>query len=250
MHHDGLTSAGSAFVYASNQSHDSDNDGLSDYLENLLGCTTGDVDSDDDGLLDGEEATNWTSDAMSFDTDADGISDGVERGVSAPSPGTDLSLFIPDADPLSSSYAFLIDSDQGDAPDGGEDLNANGRVDVGELDPMDASDDLLVLVVSPLSPGQPVTLDVSTAIPSSQIYFLWSEVGTGPLYLPNKGVTLSLSSPVNTVGIVTADAAGTASLLRTLPASTLIGKLLWFQCGEISPVGVIRLSNMVEGSVL
>jgi len=249
MHHDGLDSAGSAFVYASNQSLDSDSDGLSDYIENVRGSVTGDIDSDDDGLLDGEEATNWTSDPVVFDTDADGIGDGVERGVSTVSAGTDPLVFIPDADPTTTTLAFYKDSDQGGANDGTEDFNFNGRIDLGELDPNDANDDLSTLVVSALIPGQWATLDASNCLAGSQVYFLWSGLGPGPTYLPGKGLSISLSTPIHIASVMTADASGNATFSRTLESNIASGTKLWFQLGEISLNRGFRLSYGVESVV-
>ena len=57
---------------------DPDGDGLSTADEFDRGLDPFDADSDDDGLLDGEEVTAIGTDPLLFDTDGDGISDGLE----------------------------------------------------------------------------------------------------------------------------------------------------------------------------
>ena len=56
---------------------DSDEDGLTDDEEAELGTDPNDADSDDDGLADGNEVTLGT-DPTSSDTDGDGFLDGEE----------------------------------------------------------------------------------------------------------------------------------------------------------------------------
>ena len=111
-----------------------------------------DVDTDDDGIGDAEEDANANgiievdeSDPCLFDTDFDGISDGVERGVVEgivdPDPGdpvlmTDLNIFSPpDLEPLDTTNPISNDTDNDGIADGDEDVNRNGRVDLGETDP-------------------------------------------------------------------------------------------------------------------
>jgi hypothetical protein len=132
---------------------DTDGDGLPDAREET-GCTSPtDADSDDDGLADGEENANGNgsvgpgeTDPCYPDSDGDGIPDGTELGRSegVPDPdgdgpllGTDLTVFVPDADPLTTSLPLATDSDGDGYPDGVEDANRNGAVDDGESDPAD-----------------------------------------------------------------------------------------------------------------
>jgi hypothetical protein len=134
---------------------DSDNDGLYDYLENA-GCTeTIDADTDDDGISDGAEDTNKNgvvdpgeTDPCSVDSDGDGIQDGTELGIteSVPDPdgdvpllGTDTAVFIPDADPNTTTNPLNADSDGDGAWDGAEDRNYNGAIDTGKTDPSNPS---------------------------------------------------------------------------------------------------------------
>jgi hypothetical protein len=57
---------------------DQDSDGLATADEFDRGLDPFDADSDDDGLLDGEEVTAIGTDPLLFDTDGDGFSDGLE----------------------------------------------------------------------------------------------------------------------------------------------------------------------------
>jgi hypothetical protein len=134
-----------------NKPLDSDNDGLTDAEEILAGTNPHDADSDDDGVLDGDEP-NWNQDtdhdglinALDPDSDSDCIFDGTELGVTKPSADTDVSkgFFVPDADPSTRTCNLLADTDRGGTLDGAEDKNHNGRVDQGELDPDNKADDV------------------------------------------------------------------------------------------------------------
>ena len=73
------------------------------------GATTTDPfddDTDDDGLLDGNEDANGNgsvdaleADPNNIDGDGDGLEDGKEAGLAAPQgTGTDLGIFVPDGD--------------------------------------------------------------------------------------------------------------------------------------------------------
>lgn len=54
---------------------DSDGDGLSDAVENMLGTNPFDSDTDKDGLTDGEEVNDYGTNPLAVDTDGDGVSD-------------------------------------------------------------------------------------------------------------------------------------------------------------------------------
>jgi len=123
---------------------DTDGDGMPDSVENAVGCLdANDDDSDDDGILDGNEDTDYDgeldsgeTDPCDEDTDNDGLLDGTEIGLTAPQgSNTDLAVFIKDADPTTTTDPLDEDSDNDGWLDGEEDANQNGQVDQGETDP-------------------------------------------------------------------------------------------------------------------
>lgn len=127
---------------------DSDGDGLSDAEEATLGSLPNDADSDDDGVRDGDEpnpAEDTDGDGIKnisdTDSDNDGLLDGTEAGTLCDDPATDADVCVPDADPSTKTLVLVADTDKGGVKDGDEDTNHNGRVDAGERNPLDGSDD-------------------------------------------------------------------------------------------------------------
>ncbi|MDB4442486.1 6-bladed beta-propeller [bacterium] len=125
-------------------SGDTDGDGILGVVENTVDCLDADDDdSDDDGILDGNEDIDQDSeldpgetDPCDKDTDDDGLLDGTEIGLTAPQGGdTDLAVFIADADPTTTTDPLNNDTDDDGWLDGEEDTNFNGSVDAGEKDP-------------------------------------------------------------------------------------------------------------------
>ena len=123
---------------------DTDNDGISDAVENTVDCLdANDDDSDDDGIIDGNEDTDHDgivdtneTDPCEEDTDNDGLLDGTEIGLTAPQGSdTDLAVFIADVHPATTTDPLDADSDDDGWLDGKEDTNHNGQVDNGEKDP-------------------------------------------------------------------------------------------------------------------
>ena len=155
---DGLTNGQEDVLGTDPNDPDTDDDGIDDGDEVTIGTDPLDADSDDDGLVDGAEDLGGDgvigdeeTDPLDADTDDDGVQDGTEVGIVVPVPdpdgdgpvsGTDLAVFVPDADPTTTTDPRDADTDDGTVSDGDEDTNGNGRVDAGETDPNDPSDDL------------------------------------------------------------------------------------------------------------
>lgn len=125
---------------------DSDDDGLTNELENTMCTDPNDADTDDDGIIDGVEDANHDgvidsgeTDPCNADSDGDDIQDGTELGYTLDDigPDTDIGVFQPDIDPTSTTNPLLADTDGDGFNDGLEDLNHNGRIDEGETDPND-----------------------------------------------------------------------------------------------------------------
>jgi outer membrane protein OmpA-like peptidoglycan-associated protein len=130
---------------------DGDGDGLPDVTEDEIGTDPADADSDDDGIPDGGEPSpgddsdgDGLIDALDPDSDNDGVFDGTETGVTTPDPDTDVGagVFVPDADPSTTTDPRDPDTDGGGVHDGAEDTNHDGRIDDGERDPNDPADDV------------------------------------------------------------------------------------------------------------
>jgi uncharacterized repeat protein (TIGR01451 family) len=132
---------------------DSDQDGLIDGEELVRGedgylTDPLDADTDDDGLSDGAER-DFAINPLNTDSDSDGISDGVEAGIVEPIPdgvneclgikfkGTSASIFVPDSCPSTVSNPASADSDNDGLIDGEEDKNQNGCIETGETNPGD-----------------------------------------------------------------------------------------------------------------
>jgi hypothetical protein len=130
---------------------DTDGDGLSDALEIFIGTDPNNLDSDNDGLLDGSENNpaddqdgDGDANAADPDADGDGLFDGTENGLDCSHADTDPAAMtcIPDGDAGATVTNHLdADTDGGGKSDGDEDTNKNGVVDQGETDPNDPSDD-------------------------------------------------------------------------------------------------------------
>lgn len=134
---------------------DSDGDGLSDGDEQAAGTDPTDADSDDDGVRDGDEPS-WDIDsdgdgiinALDPDSDNDGLFDGTELGKDCSNPATNpaAGTCVADADGGATTTNPLdADTDNGGVSDGSEDTNLNGKIDPGELDPNQMNDDMTVV---------------------------------------------------------------------------------------------------------
>jgi hypothetical protein len=96
-----------------------------------------DHDDDDDGIVNVDEIGIYKTDPYNSDTDGDGLQDGTEVGLTLDDvgPDTDLSFFIPDADPSSTTFPTVGDTDGDGMEDGEEDSNQNGKTDRNETNP-------------------------------------------------------------------------------------------------------------------
>jgi uncharacterized repeat protein (TIGR01451 family) len=129
---------------------DSDDDGIKDGPEVYTTMTDPkDDDTDDDGLLDGTEDADkdgvvdpGETGAKDGDSDDDGIQDGTELGLATPEgKNTNPGVFLPDADPTTTTDPEDADSDDDGLSDGAEDADKNGQRQSGETDPRDADSD-------------------------------------------------------------------------------------------------------------
>lgn len=135
---------------ATSMVQDGDADGIPDEAERAAGSNPADADSDDDGLVDGQEpnaALDADRDGVANindpDSDGDRLFDGTEAGIATAPMGTDTSknTFIADADPATRTLVLVADTDQGGMGDGSEDIDRNGRFDMGETNPLVKADD-------------------------------------------------------------------------------------------------------------
>ena len=133
-------------TYASGTARDADIFMLySEPLERGICPDPTDTDSDDDGIPDEVEDANGNgivdtveTSPCDPDTDGDGIQDGTEFGLTLVDigPDTDPQVFIPDADPITTTNPLNPDTDNDGISDGDEDLDHDGMVDPGEGDPL------------------------------------------------------------------------------------------------------------------
>jgi MYXO-CTERM domain-containing protein len=122
---------------------DTDEDGLNDDVEGGLGTDPYDDDSDDDGLIDGDEVDTYETDPMDADSDDGGVDDGTEIGDGTdPNDGVDDgATYDPDEDGLTNAEEVAEGTDAGD-PDSDDDGLLDGEeVHEHETDPNDADSD-------------------------------------------------------------------------------------------------------------
>jgi hypothetical protein len=123
---------------------DTDGDGIPDPNETDIGTDPNDADSDDDGVIDGDEPDfDQDSDgdglinALDPDSDNDGLYDGTELGLDCQNPATDSAAgtCTADGDPATTTDPLDADTDNGGVSDGSEDSDLDGVIDAGETDP-------------------------------------------------------------------------------------------------------------------
>ena len=218
-----------------------------------------DDDTDNDGLMDGQEDVNHDGqflgielDPNDFDCDNDGLGDGLELGLAVPNGNdTDMTVFVADADPSTTTRANLRDTDGGGIHDGIEDANRNGRIDAGEIDPRDASDDSVYMRISPMIEGGSVTFSYFGCEPYSWMHLCYSLAGPGPTSFTN--VTLDLSPPIGSRPPLQINSNGTAQLgPLPIPPNIIVGDQLWFQGVQVSLFGsasYFTTTNMIPVTV-
>jgi hypothetical protein len=206
---------------------DPDGDGYININEFKAGTDPHDADTDDDGISDGNEDENQNqfldageTHALHSDTDDDGIQDGTEKGVTisvadpdggGPLLGTDATVFIPDADPNTTTDPSNMDTDNDGLKDGEEDTNHNGSFDEGETDSNNMSPNAHAGSDQSVAEGSTVTLDGSGSSDPDDIVlsYLWEQTG-GP------SVTLSDSTAVRPTFVTPPVNPGVASLIFRL----------------------------------
>jgi hypothetical protein len=174
---DGLTNEREMALGTDPFAADTDNDGLLDgeevgtYLTNPL-----DPDTDDDGLLDGEEVHTYGTDPLNPDTDGDGLSDGDEiaRGTDPRNPDTDgdglsdgeeVRLGTDPRNPDTDGDGLLDGQENEDCPRPRDpDSDDDGIIDGRDLDPCNPSNPSLTATAIAGAPT--ATADVPTMTPT------------------------------------------------------------------------------------
>ncbi len=124
---------------------DSDEDGLSDYVENRLGTCRFDNDSDDDSLSDGDEVLVYNTNPTNADSDDDGMPDGweVEHGLNPLVYDAESDL---DLDGLDNLHEYLYGTDPQKEDSDGDTIPDGWEVTYG-FDPLSPSVPLAELLV-------------------------------------------------------------------------------------------------------
>ena len=125
------------------------------------------MDSDSDGIVDFDEISRFFTDHRNPDSDFDGVPDKAEIiSYTFLSDGSFDSEDVRQTDTDNDGWRAELDwdSDNGGVPDGMEDLNHNGFVDIGETDPLNATDDPLVEYPVAIFTHQPETAWVNETI--------------------------------------------------------------------------------------
>jgi Lectin C-type domain len=126
------------------------------------------------------------------------------------------------------------DSDGGGVLDGYEDLNNNGVVDPFETDPNDPLDDVRVMYLRQLNPGESPLFIVRQGTPNATVYPLYSLSGNGPHDI-GYGIILDLSPPLFQVPAILLDADGNATVrIGRVPPGAPLGAPIWVQGLEVA----------------
>lgn len=137
---------------------DDDEDGLTNSREAELGTDPDNPDTDDDGLLDGEEINQYGTDPLEPDSDNDGLPDGEEINIYNASPNNPDS----DADGLTDGEEVNEHGTSPTSPDTDED-GLSDDVEIAEgTDPLDADDPAPTPTLTPIPSDTPAPTPTST----------------------------------------------------------------------------------------
>ncbi len=123
MHEQGTLLPLDVLVSCGEEFGDSDDDGLSNAIETSLGTDPNNPDSDEDGLLDGEEVNTYNTEPLVDDTDGDGLPDGAEVFIYFSDPAitdTDDDGLDDNEETLTGTNPNLADTDGDGLTDGEE----------------------------------------------------------------------------------------------------------------------------------
>jgi hypothetical protein len=213
-----------------------------------------DLDSDEDGIADGVEDIDGdgavgvaeTSPTLA-DSDSDTLPDGLELGLTSGTLETDGNVFVPDADPLTTTNPVAADTDGGGVDDGVEDQNGDGAVNTWETDPNQAADDDFAFYVTNLTPGGIIHFKVLNASLNTGIFPAFSLTGAGPT-MTTLGINVALSMPIKVLPPTLSNNQGSASWNGPrVPLGAQLGFSVYIQAVEVpvSSVQQPRTSNAV-----
>lgn len=102
--------------------------------------------------------------------------------------------------------------------------------------------DTLMLASTALTRGQNTTLTATGADQGDEVYFFYSFAGEGSTDIPFLGISLGIDNAVE-AGSSIADATGTATLVRRIPANAP-RRLIWLQAAKTGLVSNIILTQI------
>ncbi len=226
-------------------SGDQDSDGLSGAQEVVAGTDPLDADSDNDGLMDGDEVNLWLTDPGAVDSDGGGVDDGIERlvqGTDANNASDDVEdTTDTDADGLSDDREGLYGTDPALDDSDSDGVLDGAEIDTHETDPLAADTDgdgiddgdEIAAGTDPLDDGAPVcALD-------QPVSYWWSIVAQ-----PVASVA-ALNNPASADPTLTPDVSGTYTLQLVVTDSTGRASSPTFRdidvsaCGEAPPTVAI-----------
>lgn len=214
-----------------------------------------DIDSDEDGLADGDEdldgdgaVSAGETDALQADSDGDLLPDGLELGLTVGTPDTDPNIFAPDADPLTTTDPLLADTDGGGQNDGDEDFDHDGAFNYVEFDPNNPADDRFDLQVGSLIPGQQALFTLTDHRAGSTVAVVYSLSGLGSTSTPF-GFEMELAAPLTAFPSQVVFTSSSTQLVD-VPISAPIGLDVWLQAVERLFVGdFFRMTQVVHAQI-